>query len=128
MKKFVIMMILSFIITQILHILFSEENSGLNKIEEKTFLVELNQGVIGCITQEHFDSVQELYQQNNLNKIKEILKSKKCFIFSKGEEFQGLETYCNSNEKSTDSHMFSSKKFLLTKIILPCFAFSIPNK
>jgi len=122
------MMILSFIITKILHLLFSEENSGLKKSEEANFIVKLDQGVIGCITQEHFDLTQKLYQQNDIKKIKEIVNSKKCFIFQKGEEFQGLENYCNSNEKYNDSHIYSSKKFLLTKIILPCFGLELIRK
>ena len=73
MTKFVAMMILSLIITQILHLLFSEETAGLKKREEKVFKVILNQGVIGCISQEKFDNVQNLYTQNNQNEIDRIV-------------------------------------------------------
>jgi hypothetical protein len=123
MVKFVVMMILSLVITQILHLLFSEETAGLKKREEKVFKVILNQGVIGCISQEKFDNVQNLYNQNNQKEIKKILNNKDCFIFSEGEEFTGLDNYCNEDSKLTDSFIFGSKKFMLTKIILPCFAF-----
>ncbi len=117
------MMILSLIITQILHLLFSEENAGLKKREEKVFKVVLNQGVIGCISQEKFNVVQKLYAQNNDQEIKKILNNKDCFIFAKGEEFSGLDNYCNQDSELSDSYIFGSKKFMLTKIILPCFAF-----
>jgi len=123
MIKFVVMMVLSLVITQILHLLFSEETAGLNKREEKIFKVILKQGVIGCISQEKFDKVQNFYAQNNQKEIKKILDNKDCFIFSQGEEFNGLDNYCNKDSKLTDSYVFGSKKFMLTKIILPCFAF-----
>ena len=117
------MMVLSLVITQILHLLFSEETAGLKKREEKVFKVILNQGVIGCTSQEKFDNVQKLYNQNNQKEIKKILNNKDCFIFNKDEEFTGLDNYCNEDSKLTDSYIFGSKKFMLTKIILPCFAF-----
>jgi len=128
MSKFIIMMILSFIITQIIHILFSEENSGLKKYEEYTFKVILDQGVIGCLSQTSFDEVQKLYEQKKINQIKKYLTEKKCYVFAKDEEFQGLEKYCNEDSKYSDNHMFSSKKFLLSKIILPCYGFKNYNE
>ncbi|GDX35500.1 hypothetical protein LBMAG18_00110 [Alphaproteobacteria bacterium] len=123
MSKFIIMMALSFIITQIIHILFSEDKSGQKTYEEFTFKVILQQGVIGCISQDSFDEVQKLYQQKRNSEIKKYLTEKKCYIFAKDEEFQGLENYCNEDSKHFDNHMFSSKRFLLSKIILPCYGF-----
>lgn len=123
MVKFVVMMILSIVITQIFHILFGEENSGIEKKQEKIFKVILAQGVIGCTSQEKFDNLKKSYSLNDQEQIKKMLSEKKCFVFDKGEEFVGLDNYCNDYSKMMDNHIFSSKKFLLTKIILPCFAF-----
>ncbi len=124
MLKFVIMMVISILITQVIELLFSHENEGLHKKEEKIFKVILPQGVIGCISQDKFDQVQKLYAEKNRDEIKKTLNSKDCFVFAKDEEFTGLENYCDEDSKPTDNHIFSSKKFLITKIILPCYAFN----
>ena len=123
MVKFIAMMIISLIVSQLLHLFFSEKNSGLVEKKEKHFKVILDQGVIGCISQDKFDHVQLLYGQEKFSEIKKILNNKDCFVFQKDEEFQGLDNYCDDDSKITQSFTFSSKKFLLTKIILPCFAF-----
>ena len=123
MVKFVVMMILSILITQVFHVLFGEENSAMIKKEEKTFKVILNQGVVGCTSQEKFDNLKKSYSLNDQEQIKKMLNEKQCFVFEKGEEFVGLDSYCKDYSDIANNHIFSSKKFLLTKIILPCFAF-----
>lgn len=123
MVKFVVMMILSILITQVFHVLFGEENSAMTKKEEKTFKVILNQGVVGCTSQEKFDNLKKSYSLNDQEQIKKMLNEKQCFVFEKGEEFIGLDSYCKDYSDIANNHIFSSKKFLLTKIILPCFAF-----
>ena len=123
MVKFVVMMILSILITQVFHVLFGEENSAMTKKEEKTFKVILNQGVVGCTSQEKFNNLKKSYSLNDQEQIKKMLNEKQCFVFEKGEEFIGLDSYCKDYSDIANNHIFSSKKFLLTKIILPCFAF-----
>jgi hypothetical protein len=117
------MMVISLVVSQLLHLFFSEKNSGIEPKDQQHFKVILQQGVVGCIAQDKFDLVQKLYSQNDVVEIKKILNNKECFVFVKDEEFSGPKTNCDEKSKITDSFTFSSKKFQLTKIVLPCFAF-----
>ena len=118
-------MVISLVVSQLLHLFFSEKNSGMQPDDQHYYKVILKQGVVGCITQDKFDLVQKLYSQNDLDAIKKILNNKECFVFVKDEEFIGPKTNCDNKSKITDSFAFSSKKFQLSKIILPCFAFKV---
>ena len=55
------MMVISLVVSQLLHLFFSEKNSGIESKDQQHFKVILQQGVVGCIAQDKFDLVQKLY-------------------------------------------------------------------
>ena len=64
MWKFIIVFILSLIITQVLNVLFGSEKRSEN-VKEVVYKVTAKEGIIGCLSKEKFAEAADYYKRHN---------------------------------------------------------------
>jgi hypothetical protein len=120
--KIIILFLLSFVITQILHTVFGGEKSHSETREEVIYKVTAPSGVIGCLTRDKFKEASRAYKNKNFDAVKKLLAEKICFLFEQGEELAAPSGTCSNRDGNNDLFPFSSPKLLLLRPYLPCFA------
>ncbi len=123
MIKFLIIIILSLAITKILHAFFDDKKSisDENK-KEMIYKIIPSGGVVGCLSTNLYKKMSSYYKKKEYKKIRKMINDKSCFVFQKGEEIIGDSNICNKNNTYGDVFMFSTKKFIVGRIFLPCYA------
>jgi hypothetical protein len=122
MVKFIILLILSFFITQALEALFGNKEAGHEAKKDVDYKVTLDQGIIGCLSKDKFKEAANYYTKRDFTKIKKLIDEEICFFFAKDSELSAPEGTCSSDHGDDELFPFKSPKFMLLQPYLPCFA------
>lgn len=96
-------------------------NSGDDRMIERKIVKK--GGVIGCLSEAKYEELREYFRVNKKDKIQEMLKQKECFIYPEGEVVEGKKKFCPENGDMNEIKKFSTSRFFMGRIFLPCFAF-----
>jgi len=123
MIKFLIIIVLSLAITKILHVFFDNKKTA-DHADKKEIIYKIipSGGVVGCLSRDLYKQMSSYYKKKEYKKIRKMINDKSCFVFQKDEEVIGTGEICNKNNTYGDVFMFSTKKFIVGRIFLPCYA------
>lgn len=121
MWKFIILFILSLLITQVLNVLFGSEKRAEN-VKEVTYKVTAKEGVIGCLSKEKFAEAANHYKNKEFAAIKKMLDDEACFLFKNGEELTAASDTCLAKNADDELFPFKTSRLILLQPYLPCFA------
>jgi len=119
--KFIILAILSVVITRCITIVFTG-SSDPEHVKEVVFKITPKEGILGCLSKEKYGEAQGYYATKELDKIQKMLADRICFLFSQGEEVKAAEGVCGKEKNDDDLEAFASKKIFLVKPYIPCYA------
>ncbi len=121
MLKFIIILILSFVIASFLDEMLHIVEHG-NKPIEVAYKVTATPGIIGCLSKEKFNEIAQYSANKNYDAMKKVMAEGYCFTLAKGEEISGLQGSCGTKDGDRDLFAFKSKKIVSGEIYLPCFS------
>ena len=125
MLKFIIVFILSLIITQVLNVLFGSQKHEEN-VREVAYEVKAKEGIIGCLSKEKFIEAANHYKNKEFEAIKKMLDDEACFLFKNGEKLTAPSDTCSKKDSDDELFPFKTSRLILLQPYLPCFAV-IPN-
>ena len=126
MFKIIFSVIFTYFFAKLMTIFFDDEYSGFSKKIEIKYIVKQDEGILACTSENIYKKIQSLYQQNDIDLIKNEINNKNCILLKKGEELEAVEGICDVYDKNVVK-LFKSKKVFLQKIYIPCFAVEIQN-
>jgi hypothetical protein len=121
MWKFIILFILSLIITKVLNVLFGSEKHAEN-VKEIAYKVTAKEGIIGCLSKEKFAEAADYYKKKEFAAIKKMLDDEACFLFKNGEELMAASDTCLAKDGDDELFPFKTSRLILLQPYLPCFA------
>jgi hypothetical protein len=123
MFKFLVVLVISFVITQLLNSFFLEKKHADLEAKKKEIIFEViaPNGMVGCLSKEKFFEAKNYLAQKNFAQVEEMIKQEICFFFKKGAQLEALEDTCLDND---DNELFPFKplEFAILQPYLPCGA------
>ncbi len=120
--KFIVIAVLSFLITKFLNFSYNMFFHGSAEVKEVVYHVTAKEGIVGCLSKEKFAEALSYYNAGNSDEVKKMINDKVCFLFKLGEQLKASEGTCSNNDDDNDLFPFSSDQILLVKPYIPCFA------
>lgn len=121
MLKFIIVFILSMIITEGLNVITGLEKHK-KKVEEVVYKVTAKEGIIGCLSKEKFAEATDYYKKKKFGLIKKMLDEEACFLFKNGEKLTAASDTCLEKDGDDELFPFKTSRLILLQPYLPCFA------
>jgi len=121
MWKFIIVFIISIIITKGLNVITGLEKHKKN-VEEITYKVTAKEGIIGCLSKEKFAEAADHYKKKEFAVIKKMLDDEACFLFKNGEELEAASDTCLAKDGDDELFPFKTSRLMLLQPYIPCFA------